>query len=80
MGKTTKRSRDWEHEYQLQLKRGDDKGQIERQRARRMLDKEGVSRAGKNIDHIKPISKGGLSTKGNLRLRSPRANKSDNKK
>ena len=73
-------TRDWKREYQTQLERGDDKGQIERQRARRSLDKKGVDRKGLNIDHIKPISKGGLSTPGNLRLRSPKANKSDNKK
>jgi hypothetical protein len=73
-------TRDWKREYQTQLERGDDKGQIERQRARRALDKKGVDRKGLNIDHIKPISKGGLSTPGNLRLRSPKANKSDNKK
>jgi hypothetical protein len=73
-------TRDWKREYQTQLERGDDKGQIERQRARRALDKKGVARKGLNIDHIKPISKGGLSTPGNLRLRSPKANKSDNKK
>lgn len=75
-----KESRDWKKEYELQLKRGDDKGQIERQKARRLYDKEGVNRKGKNIDHIKPIKSGGLTTKGNLRLRSPKANKSDNKK
>lgn len=73
-------TRNWKQEYKTQLQRGDDKGQIERQRARRMLDKNGVDRSGKNIDHIKPIKSGGLSTKGNLRLRSPKANKSDNKK
>jgi hypothetical protein len=73
-------TRDWKREYQTQLERGDDKGQIERQRARRALDKKGVDRKGLNIDHIKPISQGGLSTPGNLRLRSPKANKSDNKK
>jgi hypothetical protein len=73
-------TRDWKREYQTQLERGDDKGQIERQRARRALDKKGVDRKGLNIDHIKPISKGGLSTPSNLRLRSPKANKSDNKK
>jgi hypothetical protein len=72
--------RDYKQEYQTQLKRGDDKGQIERQRARRMYDKEGIDRDGKNIDHIKPIKTGGLSSKGNLRLRSPKANKSDNKR
>ena len=72
--------RDYKNEYQTQLKRGDDKGQIERQRARRLYDKEGIDRSGKNIDHIKPIKTGGLSSKGNLRLRSPKANKSDNKR
>ena len=73
-------TRNYKNEYQNQLARGDDKGQIERQRARRMYDKEGIDRAGKNIDHIKPIKSGGLSSKGNLRLRSPKANKADNKR
>lgn len=72
--------RDWKKEYQLQLKRGDDKGQIERQRARRMYDKKGIDRAGKDIDHKRPISKGGLSKGGNLRLRDRSKNRSDNKK
>ena len=75
-----KESRDWKKEYELQLKRGDTKGQLERQKARRLYDKEGIDRKGKNIDHVKPIKNGGLTTKGNLRLRSPKANKSDNKK
>ena len=72
--------RDWKKEYQLQLKRGDDKGQIERQRARRIYDKKGIDRAGKDIDHKKAISKGGLSKGGNLRLRDRSKNRSDNKK
>jgi hypothetical protein len=76
----TTAKRNYKKEYQTQLARGDDKGQIERQRARRMYDKEGIKRDGKNIDHIKPIKSGGLSTKGNLRLRSAKANKSDNKR
>ena len=75
-----KESRDWKKEYQLQLKRGDDKGQLERQKARRLYDKNGIDRKGKNIDHVKPIKSGGKTTVGNLRLRSARANKSDNKK
>jgi hypothetical protein len=74
----TKDTRNWKHEYQKQLERGDDKGQLERQKARREYDKKGIDRKGKDIDHIKPIRKGGLSAKGNLRLRSPKANKSDN--
>ena len=75
-----KKKRDYKHEYQLQKKRGDVKGFLERQKARRMYDKEGINRNGKDIDHKKPIKSGGKSTKLNLRLRSRSANKRDNKK
>jgi hypothetical protein len=73
-------ARDWKKEYQLQLKRGDEKGQIERQRARRQYDKKGIDREGVDIDHVKPIRKGGLSVSGNLRLRDRSANRKDNKR
>jgi hypothetical protein len=73
-------ARDWKKEYQLQLKRGDDKGQIERQRARRQYDKKGIDREGVDIDHVKPIRKGGLSVGGNMRLRDRSANRKDNKR
>lgn len=73
------KSRNYKHEYQLQKKRGDVEGFLERQKARRLYDKKKVDRKGKDIDHIKPIRKGGLTTKGNLRLRNRSANKSDNK-
>lgn len=73
-------ARDWKHEYQLQLKRGDDKGQLERQRARRMYDKKGIDRKGKDIDHVVAISKGGLSKPSNLKLRNRSANRKDNKR
>ncbi len=66
-------------EYQLQKKRGDVEGFLERQKARRLYDKNGVDRNGKDIDHIKPIRKGGKTTVGNLRLRSRSKNKGDNK-
>ena len=72
--------RDWKEEYRTQLSRGDDKGQLERQKARRLYDKKGINREGQNIDHILPIKSGGMTKAGNLRLRSPKANKSDNKK
>ena len=75
-----KKKRDYKHEYQLQKKRGDVKGFLERQKARRMYDKEGIKRNGKDIDHKKPIKSGGKSTKSNLRLRDRSANKRDNKK
>lgn len=70
----------WKHKYALQKASGETKDQIERQRARRMLDKQGVERQGKDIDHITPIRAGGKSTKGNLRLRSSKKNRSDNGK
>jgi hypothetical protein len=72
-------TRDWKHEYQLQKKRGEDKDQIERQKARRAYDKKGIDRTGKDIDHIKPMRKGGKSTPGNTRLRTRSTNRGDNK-
>jgi len=75
-------TRDYKKEYKQDLKTGKSgpgSAQHERQRARRKFDAEGVDRAGKDIDHIKPLRKGGKSTPGNLRLRSPKANQGDNK-
>ena len=72
--------RDYKHAYELQKKSGETEDQLERQRARRKYDKAGVDRAGKQIDHVKPLRAGGKSTKGNLRLRSPKANMADNGK
>jgi hypothetical protein len=68
----------WKDQYSQQQRRGEDKDQIERQRARRMYDKEGIDRTGKDIDHVKPLRAGGKSSKGNLRLRNPSENKADN--
>ena len=76
------KKRDYKKEYQRDLetgKSGPDSAQHERQRARRMYDKMGVDRNGKDIDHIKPLRKGGKSTKGNLRLRAKSTNHGDNK-
>jgi hypothetical protein len=69
--------RNYKHAYKLQKESGETADQVERQRARRKYDKEGVDRAGKHIDHVVPLRKGGKSTKGNLRLRNPKANMSD---
>jgi hypothetical protein len=74
--------RDWKKEYQRDLetgKSGPGSDQHERQRARRMYDAAGIDRTGKQIDHKKPLRKGGKSTKSNLRLRDPKANMGDNK-
>lgn len=72
--------RNYKHAYTLQKASGETDDQIERQRARRAYDKAGVDRDGKHIDHKTPIRAGGKSTKGNLRLRSPKANVADNGK
>jgi hypothetical protein len=74
--------RDYKKEYKRDLetgKSGPGSDQSERQRARKMYDKKGVNRAGKDIDHIKPLRAGGKSTTGNLRLRAKKANQGDNK-
>jgi len=73
-----KGKRDYKHAYKLQKASGETDDQIERQRARRMYDKTGVNRAGKDIDHITPLRKGGKSVKGNMRLRNKRSNQADN--
>ena len=70
--------RDYKHQYKLEKARGETKDQIERQRARRAYDAAGIDREGKHIDHKTPIRAGGKSTKGNTRLRSPKANMKDN--
>ena len=74
-------TRNYKKEYQRDLetgKSGKDSAQHERQRARRMYDKLGIDRSGKDIDHVKPLRKGGKSTKGNLRLRGKSSNQGDN--
>jgi hypothetical protein len=60
----------------MQLKRGEEKPRLARQRARTEMDKKGVDRAGKDIDHAIPLSKGGTNAAGNLKLKSPSANRS----
>ncbi len=70
-------NRPYAHEYKLQKERGEHEKRMERQRARREYDKKGVDRTGKDIDHIKPLSKGGKNA-GNTRLTSPSKNRSRN--
>lgn len=73
----TKTPRPLKHEYQLEKQRPHEhEKRMERQRARRAMDKKGVARKGKDIDHIVPLSKGGTNAAGNLRLRTPSKNRS----
>jgi len=68
--------RPYKKEYKQQRARGEHENRMERQRARRDMDKKGVDRKGKDIDHKVPLSKGGTSAPSNLRLRSPSKNRS----
>jgi hypothetical protein len=67
------KDRDFKREYDLQVKRGDIDEKIERQRARRAIDKKGKdangngkadAREGKDVSHKKPLSKGGSNKDG----------------
>jgi hypothetical protein len=57
------------------------KKRASRVKARRMLEKEGAVTKGdnKDVDHKKPLRSGGTTTRSNLRVRSVKANRSDNK-
>ena len=71
--------RNYKHAYKLQKKTGETDDQLERQKARQLYDKKGINRTGKDIDHVKPLRKGGKTQPGNLRLRNKSANQGDNK-
>ena len=73
----TKSPRPYKREYELQKKRGEHEDRMERQRARRKYDKKGISRKGKDVSHIKMLSKGG-SNKDGTRLESPSKNRARN--
>lgn len=67
--------RPYKKEYEQQKSRGELPNRMERQRARRKLDADGVSRAGKDVAHVKALSKGGSNSDG-IRLESPSKNRS----
>lgn len=58
--------RPYKREYQQQKARGEHENRMERQRARREFDKENgkAKRAGKDLAHKKPLSKGGSNKDG----------------
>lgn len=55
---------------------GSDSGNAIRHRARRKALKLGMVKPGQDLDHKKPISKGGGNDTSNLRAKSPSANRS----
>jgi hypothetical protein len=75
----TKSPRPYKREYDLQQQRGELPNRMERQRARREYDAKGIDRTGKDIDHVKMLSKGG-SNKDGTRLVAPSKNRARNGK
>ena len=73
------KARDWKQEYATQKARGEHPDRMERQRARRELDAKGVDRTGKDVAHVKALSKGGKNKDG-VRLESPHKNRSFKRK
>jgi hypothetical protein len=76
--------RPYKKEYDQQQARGELDERMERQRARRKIDKTGVDkdndgkadrREGKDVAHVKALSKGG-SNKDGVKIQSPRKNRS----
>ena len=67
--------RPYKKEYKQQKDRGEHEDRMERQRARRALDKKGVNRKGKDVAHVKALSKGGTNSDG-YKLESPHKNRS----
>ena len=67
--------RPYKKEYEQQKERGEHDNRMERQKARRKLDAKGVDRKGKDVAHVKALSKGGSNADG-IRLESPSKNRS----
>ena len=72
-------TKDYKQEYATQKARGELPDRMERQRARRKLDAEGVNRKGKDVAHVKALSKGG-SNKDGVKLQPPSVNRSFKRK
>jgi len=68
----TKTPRPYAHEYDMEKKRGEHERRMERQRARRAIDKrdtgtvlkESPKRKGKDVAHVKALDKGGSNKDG----------------
>ena len=80
----TKTARPYAHEYEMEKKRKEHPDRMERQRARRAIDKTGADangngkadkREGKDVAHVKALSKGGTNKDG-VRIESAAKNRS----
>ena len=71
-----KSDRNAKHEWEVEKKRpGAHEARMERQRARRALDKRGIDRSGKDVAHNKALSKGGSNKQG-VKIQAPSKNRS----
>jgi 5-methylcytosine-specific restriction endonuclease McrA len=70
-------SRDYSYDTHYEASAKERKDRVERTLARRELAKEGVVHKGdgKDVDHIKPLSKGGSNNRSNLQAISSHANR-----
>ena len=70
-------ARDFKSEYKnYQGKPDQIKKRAERNAAHRAMTKAGRVKPGQDVDHVRPISKGGTNAKGNLRAISEHSNRS----
>lgn len=74
----TNGKRDYNKQAKYDSKPSVKKDRAARNKARREMEREGkVSKGdGKEVDHKKPLSKGGSKSRSNLRVRSASANRS----
>lgn len=72
-------TRNYKQEYKTQVDRGEHEDRMERQRARREMDKKGVDRKGKDVSHVVALSKGGSNKQG-VKLQAPSKNRSFKRK
>ncbi len=73
--------RDLKQEYKTAKARGENgtgsnSRDAKRKRVRRLALKAGMVRKGQDLDHVKPLSKGGSNTLKNVRATTPSANRS----
>ncbi len=82
------KDRPYKKEYQQQKERGENPDRMERQRARRAVDKNGADkngngkadkREGKDVSHNKPLSRGGTNKDG-YKIESSSKNRARNYK
>lgn len=70
-------SRDYSYDTHYEASAEQRKNRVERTLARRELAKEGLVHKGdgKDVDHIKPLSKGGSNSRSNMRAISSHDNR-----